>query len=321
MTIGAGESSDLLQANRVINMNSHDKNRTEQSAESLFLNEYRAGDYEKPAVAVDVLIFVIGEKEQPNARKLPEKELRILLVKRDEYPDRGLWALPGGFVAMDQSLEEAAYGKLKQKTGLSDVYLEQLYTFGECHRDPRTRVISCSYLALAEASRASLPGKGAGVEAAWFALVCVLISEHKEYGDDGYDQERQYALILEGSEQLKAQILVREKVKGNIISREMELLHSDGLAFDHASIIWTGIERLRNKLEYTPIAFSLMPRLFTLTELQQVYETILGRELLAANFRRKISHLVEETRHTRSDLQHRPARLFRFRPEGEMSSL
>ncbi len=293
------------------------KDSNDIKLENDFWRDYDPGQFEKLSVAVDVLIFAIGEKQQDNARKLPEKELRILLKKRTEFPDKNKWALPGGFVAPAESLEQAAYDKLKQKTGLTDLYLEQLYTFGEVNRDSRTRVLSCSYLALVDAARVDIPGKPSdGGEIGWFTTVCALIADNRSFTEDGYVREKQYVLILEGPEQLKAQIQVKETLNGNIISRSEELVYNEGLAFDHAAMIWTGIERLRNKLEYTSIAFSLLPRLFTLTELQQVYETILGRELTAANFRRKIGHLVEETRHTRADYQHRPARLFRFNPEG-----
>lgn len=291
------------------------------NSEADYLKNYDAGQFARPSVAVDVLIFAIGDKPQANARKLPDKELRLLLMKRSEHPDKGLWALPGGFVGLDESLEEAAYRKMREKTSLQDLYLEQLYTFGEPHRDPRTRVISCAYLALVDAAKVELPGRDFGFELEWFSVACALISENKVDTDDGFIITKEYALILDGSEQLKAQIRFSEILAGNISSRKVELVHVDGIAFDHASMIWSGVERLRNKLEYTPIAFSLMPRLFTLTDLQQVYETILGRELLAANFRRKIGHMVEETVHSRADFQHRPARLFRFNPDGLRSGM
>jgi len=95
---------------------------------------------------------------------------------------------------------------------------------------------------------------------------------------------------------------------------ERELIESNGIAFDHAKIIEYGIERLHNKIEYTDIAFNLMPELFTLTELQQVYEVILDTELLKANFRRKIAGKVIETDQYTRDVGHRPSKLFRFNP-------
>ena len=96
---------------------------------------------------------------------------------------------------------------------------------------------------------------------------------------------------------------------------EISIEDSGGIAFDHARIIAYGIERLRNKIEYTDIAFSLMPRYFTLTELQQVYEVILDKELLKANFRRKIADRVEETNRYRKAAGHRPSKLYTYRRE------
>jgi hypothetical protein len=92
------------------------------------------------------------------------------------------------------------------------------------------------------------------------------------------------------------------------------VIESHGIAFDHAKIIAYGIERLRSKVEYTDIAFNLMPKRFTLTELQQVYEVILDKELLKANFRRKIAAMVTETNEYTRDAGHRPSKLFRFNP-------
>lgn len=253
------------------------------------------------SIRIELLIFAIGEKEQSNTRKLPEKELRILLLRRYDYPDRGYWELPGCPADLDLSLEKTAQNLVRKETGLDEFYLEQIYTFSDPDRIPHSRVISCAYMALVDATQLH-PQARTEQEPEWFASICVPLND-----------DREHVLILDGPEQLRAQISRNESRKGNTIVGETELKHSDGLAFDHAFIIWTGIERLRSKLEYTPIAFSLLPLLFPLTELQQVYETILGRKLLAANFRRKIGHLVEETGQSRGDYRHRPARLFRFR--------
>src|SRR5690349_11201706 len=94
-------------------------------------------EYPRPALTVDCVVF-----------GLDEGELKVLLIQRELPPFQGDWALPGGFVRMDESLEEAARRELREETGLSDVYLEQLYTFGDINRDPRGRVVSVAYYAL-----------------------------------------------------------------------------------------------------------------------------------------------------------------------------
>ncbi len=99
--------------------------------------DYDPADYERPSVTVDVVIFaLVGE------------DLQVLLVKRQESPFKGMWAVPGAFVRMAESLEDAAARALRDETGIQDVYMEQLFTFGEPNRDPRTRVITIAYFAL-----------------------------------------------------------------------------------------------------------------------------------------------------------------------------
>ncbi|GEM86885.1 NUDIX hydrolase [Meiothermus granaticius] len=110
--------------------------------ERKFLDTYDVTQFERPSVTVDVVILT-----------LREGRLEVLLVKRAEYPFRGFWSLPGGFVGMRESLDAAAARVLCEKGGLEGVYLEQLYTFGAPERDPRTRVLSVAYYALVEASK------------------------------------------------------------------------------------------------------------------------------------------------------------------------
>ena len=115
-------------------------------------------DYPKPSVTVDVVIITLrGE------------ELQVLLIKRDLAPHKGKWAVPGGFVHIDESLESAARRELHEETGVADVYLEQLYTFGDPGRDPRGRVISVAYIALVPAPLAVEAGSDAR-EARWWPL-------------------------------------------------------------------------------------------------------------------------------------------------------
>jgi len=115
-------------------------------------------DPHKPAVTVDVVIFT-----------LRDNDLHVLLIKRGHTPYRGRWALPGGFVHVDESLEAAARRELAEETGVTDVYLEQLYTFGEPERDPRGRVISVAYVALVPAPLAVHSSSDAR-DAAWLPV-------------------------------------------------------------------------------------------------------------------------------------------------------
>ena len=199
-------------------------------------------------VTVDIVIFTI----QSGA-------LKVLLVRRRIPPFADQFAIPGGFVHEDEDLDQAALRELREETGVADVYLEQLYSFGNTGRDPRGRVITVAYFALISADRPLEAGTDAA-EANWWAM-----------------------------DQLPT------------------------LAFDHDNILQYARDRLRNKLEYTTVGFQLLPDKFTLTELQEVYEAILGKKLDKRNFRRKMSLLkILKPLSERRRGGRRPAQLFRF---------
>lgn len=221
-----------------------------------FFASYDASKYERPSVTVDMVIFTIRAGD-----------LKVLLIQRGGHPYKGMWAIPGGFVKMDESLEEGAKRELQQETAVQDVFMEQLYTFGDPGRDPRTRVISVAYFALVEANQIKTLQAGSDADhAEWFSM---------------YDLP--------------------------------------SLAFDHAKILDYALTRLRYKLEYTNVAFALLPTTFTLTELQHIYEIILHKGLDKRNFRKKIlgmemdeRPMLKETSETKMEGSHRPARLYHF---------
>jgi 8-oxo-dGTP diphosphatase len=283
--------------------------------EEQFLAAYDASKFERPSLTVDMLIFTVTDEEKKNYRKLPEKVLRLLMIKRGDHPYIGHWALPGGFVRTDESLEEAALRELKEETNIEKIYMEQLYTWGSIARDPRARVISASYMSLVDSSTLDIKASDDAEDAKWFTVSCKLYQEQKTVTEKGYILQRLFKLNLSDDEDnLSAIVKINKTVEGKVTKVEREVVESNGIAFDHAKIIEYGIERLRSKIEYTDIAFNLMPELFTLTELQQVYEVILDTELLKANFRRKTAGMVIETNEYTKDAGHRPSKLFRFNP-------
>ncbi len=131
-------------------------------------------EYEKPSVTVDIVIFTIQNDD-----------LKVLLVKRDLAPFKKEWALPGGFVRIHESLEEAAKRELEEETGVKDVYLEQLYSFGDPKRDPRGRVITISYMALINSEQVKLKAATDVSEVQWFSVknLPVVAFDHKEILD------------------------------------------------------------------------------------------------------------------------------------------
>lgn len=272
--------------------------------EQAFLASYRAEDYERPSVACDMVIFTVTQSDADNYRKNPEKELCVLLIERGGHPFRGCWALPGGFVRPGETTARAAVRELREETGLENVYLEQLYTFSDPGRDPRTWVMSCAHLALIDSSKVRLKAGDDARRAAWFRLICRTQAQ---------DEARRWELLLQNNEAALSAAVLEQKSPPPNGEERFTLVENDGLAFDHAKILVCALERLRGKLEDTDLALHLMPETFTLTELQQVYEVILGRPLLKAAFRRKIAPLVRETGRFTENAGHRPSQLYERR--------
>jgi len=206
--------------------------------------------YPRAALTVDCVVF-----------GLDESELKVLLIERALEPFKSKWALPGGFVRVDETLDEAARRELEEEAGLKNVFLEQLYTFGAVKRDPRERDVSVAYYALVKLAAHDTQAATDAADAQWFPISKV-----------------------------------------------------PKLAFDHAEILATGLARLKGKVRYQPIGFELLPPKFTLSQLQHLYEAVLGTGLDKRNFRKKVLgfELLVPLTETQMAGRHRPAQLFRF---------
>ncbi|MFZ5967359.1 MAG: NUDIX hydrolase [Bacillota bacterium] len=280
--------------------------------------EHEKDKYEKPSVTVDTLIFTVKDKEIDNYRKLPKKELMIMMIKRKDHPFIGQWAIPGGFVNIDEDIYESAKRELREETNIDNIYMEQLYTWGDVGRDPRMRIISVSYMALINSDNLSVKAGDDAEEAEWFSVNLELIEDNKKLVENRFAEVAQLfelKLINNKDETLSAKIKVEHKVVNSVAETTTRIVESNGIAFDHGKIIFYSLQRLRNKIEYTDIAFQLMPEYFTLTELQKVYEVILGEKLYPAQFRRQIEPMVIKTDKMHAEGKgHRPAVLYKFNP-------
>lgn len=263
-----------------------------------FLKDYNPDKYERPSINTDILMLSVSSEETTNYRKTDKKKMSILLNKRDSFPFKDKWCLPGGFVLIDENLDDAPKRILKKETNLENIYLEQLYTFGEVDRDPRMRVISTSYMALIDKNRLN---KTLSEKSSWFDIT---LYEEK---DDIVD-----IVLNNGTDTIDFRIkkVLREQTTDRY---SFKIIENDYLAFDNPLVILAGLERLKNKLEYTDIVFNMMPEVFTLGELQQVYEVILGKKLLDPAFRRIIANKVEKTDKMKTGGGHRPSVLFRYK--------
>jgi len=203
-------------------------------------------------VTVDVVILTIVKNT-----------LKVLLLKRVNEPFRGRWAIPGGFIRLSENLDDAALRVLKEKTNVQNIYLEQLYTFGDPLRYPNTRVITCAYFALLRAEDIDIKNMDESqvAEIAWHSV-------------------------------------------DNL----------PPLAFDHKEIIEYSLKRTRERLELCPIAFQLLPKKFTLTELQKSYELILKKDLDKRNFRKKVlaTNMLIDLKECTKTGSKRPAALYSF---------
>ena len=215
--------------------------------EKEFLAQYNPGHYERPSVTVDMLLFGMSSDL---------KGLKLLLIKRNNHPYIGCYALPGGFVGIKESAYTAACRELEEETGLKDIYMEQLYTMSQPEGDDAS-------------------------EALWFDITfdnkLLTFSNSEKNINIAYSLKEK--IFNNG----------RLKVKNYI----PELISEEALAFDHAQIVLEGLMRLRNKTEYSDIVFNLMPQEFTLPDLQRVYEIILGRKLYKTNFKRNVDNKIK----------------------------
>lgn len=269
------------------------------NSEDEFLNNYNPDNFDRLSMTADILLISVSDKENNDNRRNNDKVMSILLVKRNYYPFKDKYCLPGGFLnPKSETLEECAKRVLKSETNLENIYIEQLYTFDSLDRDPRTRVISCSYVALIDKNKLT---NMINKDAKWFDVEKIDENTKLVTITLVNDDER---IILNIKKELKEKTTDRYKYVG---------LNNTMMAFDHDIVILSGLNRIRNKLKYTDIVFNMMPKLFTLKELQQVYEIILGKKLLDPAFRRIIKDKVEKTEVMETGIGHRPSSLYKYK--------
>ena len=201
------------------------------------------------ALSVDCVIFGFDQNE-----------LQVLLIKSDLEEFKGQWSLLGDLVRPDETLEKASYRILKERTGLEDVYLEQVHTFSDIDRHPAGRVVTTAY----------------------YSLVNI-----KDLDLKTWDNELHWHPV-----------------------KELQTM-----AFDHKQIVATCLQQLQFRVEDDPVVLNLLPKKFSLRELQNLYESILGTKLDRRNFRKKffLMDWLEDVKEVEQDVPHRPGKLYRFK--------
>ena len=277
--------------------------RASNSGEAKFLASYDASKYPRPSVTSDIVALSIQDFETGDFRRPTRSKICVLLIRRGGYPFKDCWALPGGFLTPNETIEACAARELDEETGLRGQVLMPLRMFSKPGRDPRAWVITQAFLAIVRKSESKVAGGDDAREARWFEIDYsrgdntldfelrsgdIRIAYSASYGRTGYGQS-----VLEGC---------------------AHGARSEELAFDHAEIVAAALLRL-NSADADELAFAFLPTEFTVSELQFVHEFMAGHPLLSPNFRRKASTLVEPIEGSfRGAVGHRPAAIFRRRP-------
>lgn len=297
--------------------------------EKEFLAGYDLTKYDRPSVAADVVVFsVMKDDECEDVRRLQEKKLKILLIRRGGFPYKGSWAMPGGFCRKGEDVIDSARRELCEETGIDDAYVKLVGVYGEPDRDPRGWVISSTYMALMNGRACRLKAGDDAQDARWFTVELTDIStevtevsgtgeeivKNKVEASHKVQNGKRYRLVLKNADSdIKLTAVLRRTDMSSCgrSSDSYDIEECEGLAFDHARIITEAVLGLREDVRRDmELAFDLLPERFTLTELQNVYEQIWDMELITPNFRRKIAEYVEETDAYQSGERYRPAKLF-----------
>ena len=265
-------------------------------SEEEYLAQYSLQDYPTYAIAADTVLFSLLSKEDDNYRKDPELKLSVLLVHRKAHPQRGLLAVPGGFLRPDETIAECAVREIKEETGAVPDFVVPAGVFSEVKRDPRGRIISNVFISVFSAGE-KLASGGDAEDAGWYTI-------------NLESKEERFYLDLQSPNGVAAAELIYD---ADSPDRRLKTGKNSGLAFDHAEIIATAVLELRRHVLDFDWLFRFLPEKFTLNALQQVYEAVIGEKVLTANFRRKISEYVQETEEFVTGSGHRPARLFKKR--------
>ena len=209
-----------------------------------FLDSYDAKKYECPCVTADILVF----RHKGNTEDVMNG-LKVLMVKRRNHPSIGLWALPGGFVDIDEDVKAAAVRELEEETGLTNIPIQQMFTYGEAWRDPRWRIITVAYLALVDDSVQAIEAGDDAADAKWVDLSMEIISSEIVTEEGKKKEHTLYNLSLhvpDDSNVLNAIVKKTKNVDELLTKEEFEVVTSSGIAFDHPRFIVQALDYLLN---------------------------------------------------------------------------
>lgn len=206
-----------------------------------YLEAYDADKYKKPSVTADVLVFSY-QKEQQDLLD----GIELLMVKRRNHPSIGFWAIPGGFANMREDLADTAKRELEEETGLTNIPLVQMYTYGEYKRDPRDRVVTTAYLALIEGGTQKVQAGDDAADAKWWHVNITMKNIRNE--EEVTYKEYHLTMQTEGEEELTAVVVEKIQEKSLLKESDFTVKENKGIAFDHARYIVQAYVYLEEKL-------------------------------------------------------------------------
>lgn len=261
--------------------------------EKEFIAEYDISNYERPSVAADMAVFAVRDVRSDNPKKRTEKKLTLMLIKRGEHPYKDKWALPGGFLRMNETIEECAARELSEETGLKEPFLRQFRTYSRVDRDPRGRIISCAYISLVSASSDVVSASSDASDASWFDV-------------DINEKEDGFTVTLSSGEDILLDIEAEEK---NDMAAPKNV--TGELAFDHVNIITDALHYIRSGMDTSEFIFMLLPEKFSIPQMQAVYSLVMGRTVSKEVVHRLYGRKMEKTMHSDESGQHKRAVLYR----------
>lgn len=265
-------------------------NLTEE--DSNYLNKYSIDKFMRPSLTTDLVVLTVSNP-QSIGKSLENGKLKILLVRRDHSPFKGLYALPGGFCVPDEDVEETAKRLLYEETNVKTENAEISGVYGSKNRDPRGWIISNSFVCLVRLDDVFL--RKDKWETKWFDVDLKIVND-------------KYYLNLQSDSIIYENVIIKENNKFRCIK--------SCLAFDHIFMILDNLLKLSNKVKDNyKLAFNCLNEEFTLFEFQNVVESLSFKKLLVPNFRRDVKGMVSETGKVKSQGQFRPAKLFKIKEE------
>ena len=265
--------------------------------EKEFLAQYNPDEFKHPSCTVDIILMTVINKK-----------LNVLLVNRKDHPWIKKWAIPGGFVNVDEDLDTTVLRELKEETNVSTAnYFKQLYTFGKVDRDPRTRVITTAYLSLIpEGNIKDMHAGDDADDAKWFEITKNIKSVD--------EKQRVSEICLYNKElDLKISYEIVDIVKDNYIQKNSKCTSENELAADHIKSLNMAMDELHMNVATSGLLFNLLPEKFTLKQVQETYEIVSGKKVDTRNFRREITKMLIKTDET-VEGYNKPSTLYRFNP-------